>query len=146
MCCTPGLIDVCRIGNINRTATLALMGADLEKFKAAVVTLWAAGYTDSPAPHTSQKTRRTLSSHLGAHVAQPTHCAHGGGHPGLAPHRAACSNIRLLGRVLFGQAAKNFPQWADQIELYNKRLLGWPSSLSRSSWAQRRSWRASHTI
>ena len=33
--------------NINRTATLALMGADLGQFKKAVVAPWAAGYTDS---------------------------------------------------------------------------------------------------
>ena len=43
----PDLDAYLQARNINRTATLALTGADLDQFKKAVVAPWAAGYTDS---------------------------------------------------------------------------------------------------
>ena len=43
----PELDAYLQARNINRTATLALMGVNLEQFKKAVVTPWASGYTDA---------------------------------------------------------------------------------------------------
>ena len=43
----PELDAYLQARNIHRTATLAVMGADLDQFKKAVVAPWAAGYTDS---------------------------------------------------------------------------------------------------
>ncbi|CAE7502066.1 unnamed protein product, partial [Symbiodinium pilosum] len=100
----PELDAYLQARNIHRTATLAVMGADLDQFKKAVVAPWAAGYTDSA--------RNTAID--AATVAKPA-----------VPTLGALSVATAFGRRSFSEKVrKDFPQWADQIELYNKRLLG----------------------
>ena len=129
----PELDAYLKARNISRTATLAFMGADIEKFKAVVVTPWAAGYTD-PAG-TTHKPKDTadaaVSEAILVHMwleARRQWQAH---NQPIAPVAVARPATPSTGGITVSPAPprgsdkppKDFPQWADQIELYNKRLL-----------------------
>ena len=124
----PDLDAYLQARNINRTATLAFMGADLDQFKK--------GYTDSAG--VTHKLKDTADSavseavliHLWLEARRQWQARNTAIDPATVAKPAVATPGALSVATASGGGSsshkppKDFPQWADQIELYNKRLLG----------------------